>query len=112
MLLLVLGLLLAERVGIDYAHMSALRSWGRQAESDLLAGQWRIDWLEKHSLVSLPRRMKDRQFGVYANGVISDLENQGVSKAKIAAAERREARDSLAAAAAAVLTPVSTPKKA
>lgn len=55
--------------------------------------------------------MKGKQFGVYGRFVISYQDHVGVSNAKIAAAERREARDSLTAAAAAAAALTSATKK-
>lgn len=99
LLLLLLLLTIAVRVGWVYREFSALRSRGRRAELKLAAGKNRNSDL-RQSRAFLPRKKKGRQFGLYANHVVSWKDHQGISKAKIDAGRRWEARVSLAEALA------------
>lgn len=94
-LLLLLGLLLAIQVAIDYPYLRALRSRGRRAESDL-ASSHQITNSIKQSRVFRPRPRRKA-----AGGECSLFNEKNVAwseyRPKIAATRRREACDKLAA---------------
>ena len=96
-MLLLLSLLLVAQIAMDSCDRFNLRARARRAENDLAINQRRTARLTL-SRFCRPRRKKAREYAVYNRSLVRWPEYVAIGKAKIAAASRREACDSMAAA--------------